>query len=411
MNGEHKTLELLSPCGDMESVRAAILYGADAVYLGGSEFGLRANAGFAADTLTEAVKYAHTHNVKVYLTCNVVANNSDIDRFPNFITTAAKTGIDAVIVSDLGVFDLVRTHTPQLPVHISTQAGVMNYATANMLCKLGAKRIILARETSLTEIARIRHEAPPELELEAFVHGAMCMGFSGRCLISSYLTDRDANRGKCAQPCRWKYAVVEETRQGEFFPVIEDDGGSYIFNSKDLCMLQHIGELAQSGVMSLKIEGRAKTAYYSAVVTGAYRAAIDAYEQGQELPDWVEREVYCVSHRPYSTGFYLDDKNASALQSYDNSGYIRDCDFVGVVDRCENGIVTLTQRNYFTVGDYLEVIQPGIAPAKLEIEQMHNSKGESVTIANHAVEELQVRCRDMKCELVSGALLRRVNRT
>jgi len=308
-------------------------------------------------------------------------------------------------VSDLGMFDLVRTHAPELPVHISTQAGVMNYVSANMLCKLGAKRIILARETSLKNIRRIREETPPELEIEVFVHGAMCMGFSGRCLISAYLANRDANRGACAQPCRWKYYLMEETRPGEFFRVFEEkqERGSYILNSKDLCMIEHIGDLAENGVTSFKIEGRAKTAYYTAVITGAYRVAVDAYEKGMLLPEWVKREVNCVSHRPYCTGFYFDE---SDIQSYENSGYIRDCDFVGVIDGFCNDMLEITQRNYFTADDRLEVVVPGRIPAELKIGYMENSKGEAVRIANHAVEKLYIRC---KTEFPQGSLIRRVN--
>jgi putative protease len=389
---KHKTnkIELLSPAGDMESMKAAIRYGADAVYLGGEGFGLRVNASFGKDDLAEAVKYAHEREVKVYLTCNIVANNSDVDKFPEWITEAAKTGIDAVIVSDLGLFDLVKIYAPGIDIHVSTQAGVMNYANANMLHKLGAKRIILAREVSLAEIRRIYEETPPELELEMFVHGAMCMGFSGRCLISSYLTNRDANRGRCAQPCRWGYRLMEETRPGVFFDVFEDERGSYIFNSKDLCMIEHIDELMRTGVVSFKIEGRAKTAYYAAVVTNAYRAAINAYERGEPAPEWVKREILCVSHRPYCTGFYLDDIHDN--QNHEQGGYIRDCDFVGVADRFCGGVLEITQRNYFTVHDLLEVVMPGCPPEQLAIKRMENSKGEEVTIANHAMEKRRIWC-------------------
>ncbi|MCL1789033.1 MAG: U32 family peptidase [Oscillospiraceae bacterium] len=397
--------ELLSPVGDIESLKLGFLYGADAVYVGGEGFGLRANAGFSMDELAFSVDYAHKLGKKIYLACNIVANNHDVDEFPAFISQAEKLGTDAVIVSDLGMFDLVRTHAPELPVHISTQAGVMNYVSANMLCKLGAKRIILARETSLKNIRRIREETPPELEIEVFVHGAMCMGFSGRCLISAYLANRDANRGACAQPCRWKYYLMEETRPGEFFRVFEEkqERGSYILNSKDLCMIEHIGDLAENGVTSFKIEGRAKTAYYTAVITGAYRVAVDAYEKGMLLPEWVKREVNCVSHRPYCTGFYFDE---SDIQSYENSGYIRDCDFVGVIDGFCNDMLEITQRNYFTADDRLEVVVPGRIPAELKIGYMENSKGEAVRIANHAVEKLYIRC---KTEFPQGSLIRRVN--
>ena len=401
-------MELLSPAGDMEAIKASFLYGADAVYVGGEGFGLRANAVFGAQELATAAEYAHRLNKKIYLTCNVVANNSDIDAFTEFIRNIAalKPMVDAVIVSDLGIFDLVKKNT-DLPIHISTQAGVMNYATANMLHGLGAKRIILARETTLSDIKKIRLNTSRELEIEAFVHGAMCMAFSGRCLISTYLANRDANRGQCAQPCRWKYYLMEETRPGEFFKVDEDCDGTYIFNSMDLSMLEHIAELAQSGVSTFKIEGRAKTAYYSAVITNAYRVAIDSYIKGEVVPEWVKREVNCVSHRPYCTGFYLGESREN-LQSCENSGYIRDCDFVGVVEKhCEGNLVEITQRNYFTTQDFLEVISPGKPPVKLDIEYMKNSKDEIVTVANHAVEVLYVKCDNVDFSV--GSMIRRVN--
>ncbi|MCL2071335.1 MAG: U32 family peptidase [Oscillospiraceae bacterium] len=405
-------IELLSPAGDMESVKAGFLYGANSVYVGGERFGLRANAGFCADELAEAVKYARNAGKRIYLTCNIVANNSDIDMLPEFIVQAEKIGVDAVIVSDLGVLDLVKSNST-LSIHVSTQAGVMNYASANMLYKLGAKRIILARETPLSEIKRIRDETPPELEIEAFVHGAMCMGFSGRCLISSYLTGRDANRGQCAQPCRWGYYLTEETRPNEFFKVFEDERGSYILNSKDLCMIEHIAELAQSGVTSFKIEGRAKTAYYSAIITNAYRAAIDAYEQGVPLPDWVKREVNCVSHRPYCTGFYFPENSEKAedIQSYEHSVYIRDCDFVAVVaDSVLRGdtSIEIIQRNYFTADDCLEIIAPGQPPKRLTVSNMVNSKGETITIANHAVETICIECDGNAGAFPKGSFIRKV---
>jgi putative protease len=400
--------ELLSPAGDTESFEAAILYGADAVYVGAESFGLRANAGFDTEALHKAVAYARERSVRVYLTCNIVANNADAAKFPQFIKEAVKTGIDAVIVSDLGLFDL--TAGLNTDVHISTQAGVMNYAAANMLHRLGAKRVILARELSLGEIRCIRENTPPELELEAFVHGAMCVSFSGRCLISNYLAGRDANRGQCCQPCRWKYHLMEESRAGEFFPVYEDERGMYLFNSKDLCMIEHVGELLAAGVTSLKIEGRAKTAYYTALITNAYRAVIDEIiatgKARAETTAMALNEVNCVSHRPYCTGFYFTE-NREPMQSFDCSGYIRDCDFVGVVDSCADGVLEITQRNYFTADDFLEVISPGKPPQRLLITAMYNSKGERVTTANHAVEKLRI--TDCALCVEKGSFIRRVN--
>jgi len=376
--------ELLSPARDMESLRAAVLYGADAVYLGSDGFGLRANSGFSNNELTEAVAYAHEHGVKIYLACNVVANNSDIEAFAEYIQGLPP--VNAVIVSDLGMLSVVKAHAPDLDIHISTQAGVMNYETANFLHKQGAKRIILARELSLSEIKEIRRNTPPDLELEAFVHGAMCVAFSGRCLLSAYLTERDANRGECSQPCRWEYSLTETTRPDEQFPIYENQHGTYILNSKDLCMLEHIPDLAEAGITSFKIEGRAKTAYYTAVVTNAYRAAIEAYKSGEPLPDWVKREAHCVSHRRYSTGFYY----GAAEQYYENSGYIRDCDFVATVDSIHDCELEITVRNYFTIDDYIEMVIPGSTPERLVISEMRNSNGEAVTVANHAMEKLRV---------------------
>jgi putative protease len=273
-----------------------------------------------------------------------------------------------------------------------------------MLYKLGAKRIILARELSFTEIKRIRDNTPPELEIEAFVHGAMCMGFSGRCLISNYLAGRDANRGTCAQPCRWEYSLVESTRPGEYFPISETKRGSYIMNSKDLCMIEHIPELAAAGITSFKIEGRAKTAYYTAIITNAYRAAIDAYLAGQPCPDWAIREVNCVSHRPYCTGFYFGNREDNANIEPTFSGYIRDCDFVGTIDGNQ-----ITQRNYFTADDYLEVVEPGTPPVELAIHELYNSQEEWIEIANHAVEKLRYVAQEDFDVPAAGAMLRRVN--
>jgi len=401
-----KRPELLSPAGDFESLKAAVLFGADAVYLSGEKYGLRVNAGFKQGEIIQAVEYAHKNNVKIYLACNIVANNADIDGFPEYIKEAANLNVDAVIVSDPGLFDSVKTHAPELPVHISTQAGVMNYAAANALYKAGAKRVILARETSLSEIKAIRGNTPPGLELEAFVHGAMCVSFSGRCLLSAYMNDRHANRGECTHPCRWKYSLYhleEETRPGEYFDITETNRGSYILNSKDLCMIEHIGEMAESGLTSLKIEGRAKTAYYTAVITNAYRAAIDAYANNQPLPDWARREVDCVSHRPYCAGFYLGN---AAEMNYETSGYIRECDFIATVDKynCADGAAEITQRGYFTASDYIEVVQPFCEPERVVISEMFNAAGEPVKVANHAMEKLFIKCGNT---FKQGAVLRR----
>lgn len=380
-------LELLSPAGDPECLMSAVDYGCDAVYLGSTMFGMRAGAAkFDPEKLRSGVEYAHAKCAKVYLTCNTVPSNDEIEQLPVFIKTAYDCGIDAAIVSDIGCIALIKNTVPELDIHVSTQAGVVNYVTANELYKMGATRIVLAREVDIDNIRRIRDKIPEDMDIEVFVHGAMCVSFSGRCLLSSFMTGRNANKGECAQPCRWKYHLVEEKRPGEYYELCEGDGGSYILNAKDMCMIEHLKELKDAGVTSFKIEGRAKSAYYTAVVTNAYRAAIDAVKNGEEIPTWAVEEVYKVSHRQYCTGFYFNRNDAA--QYYENSGYIREYDFVGVVDSCENGRVNITQRNYFTVNDELEVLSPGKKPVKLEIPYLLNSKGEQTQIANRATEKM-----------------------
>ena len=380
-------LELLSPAGDPECLMSAVDYGCDAVYLGSTMFGMRAGAAkFDTEKLKSGVEYAHAKGAKVYLTCNTVPSNDEIEQLPDFIKNAYKCGIDAAIVSDIGCIALIKQTVPELDIHVSTQAGVVNYVTANELYKMGANRIVLAREVDIDNIRRIREKIPQDMDIEVFVHGAMCVSFSGRCLLSSFMTGRNANKGECAQPCRWKYHLVEEKRPGEYYELCEGDGGSYILNAKDMCMIEHLEELKDAGVTSFKIEGRAKSAYYTAVVTNAYRAALDAVKNGEQLPEWAVEEVYKVSHRQYCTGFYFNMNDAA--QYYENSGYIREYDFVGVVDSCENGKVNITQRNYFTVHDELEVLSPGKKPVKLDIPYLINSKGEQTEIANRATEKM-----------------------
>ncbi len=379
--------ELLSPAGDPECLTAAVNYGCDAVYVGGSAYGMRASAAkFDFDTLKKAVELAHSKNVRVYLTCNTVPSNDEIDALPEYIKNAAACGIDAAIVSDIGSIALIKRTVPKLDIHVSTQAGVVNYVTACELAKMGAKRVVLAREVDIDNIRRIRDKIPEEMEIEAFVHGAMCVSFSGRCLLSQFLTGRNANKGECAQPCRWKYSLVEEKRPGQYYPIGEDGEGSYILNAKDLCMIRHLDVLKNAGVNSFKIEGRAKSSYYTAVVTNAYRAALDAVNKGEPCPEWAIEETEKVSHRPYCTGFYFAHDDAE--QHYPDSGYLRSCDFVGVIDKCENGTVYMTQRNYFTVSDTLEVLSPGRKPVPLKLEYLINQFGEHITVANHATEKL-----------------------
>lgn len=380
-------LEVLAPAGDMERFNAALDYGADAIYLGGKLFGMRAGpANFTFDELKNAVDKAHKRNVKVYLTCNTLPRNDEITLFQDFIEKAVACNIDAAITTDIGVLALIKKYAPSLEIHISTQAGIVNYATANEFYNMGAKRVVLARELSLEEIAEIRAKTPSELDIETFVHGAMCVSFSGRCLLSSYLVNRDANRGECAQPCRWGYYLVEEKRPNEYYQITEDEKGTYILNAKDLCMIDNIDKVIKAGVTSLKIEGRAKSAYYVSVVTNAYRKAVDIYKKcpdNFDLPDWVKDEVFKVSHRQYCTGFYFG--HPKDCQYYENSGYIREYDFVGVVNECKNGMIYATQRNKFSVGDTVEILSPGgKEPIEIQVEALYNEKGESIQSANQA---------------------------
>ncbi len=399
-------LEVLAPAGDMERFDSALMYGADAIYLGGKDFGMRASpANFSFDELKIACDKAHLKGKKVYLTCNTLPRNDEISQFEGFIKAVEASGVDAVIANDIGVFSLIKKYTPDMEIHISTQAGIVNYVTANEFYNMGAKRVVLAREMSLNEIAEIRAKTPKDLDIECFVHGAMCVSFSGRCLLSQYLINRDANRGECAQPCRWNYYLMEEKRPNEFYPIGEDENGSYILNAKDLCMIDHLDKLAQAGVTSFKIEGRAKSAYYVAVVTNAYRAAVDVLKQdpdNYELPAWVHDEVFKVSHRKYCTGFYFG--HPKDCQYYETSGYVRDYDVVAVVDECRDGSIFCTQRNRFFAGDELEVLSPGKQPVMIKADTIYNEQGESVPAANKATMKFSLPI-DMQFE--SGSVIRK----
>ncbi|MBR6622411.1 MAG: U32 family peptidase [Ruminococcus sp.] len=380
-------LEVLAPAGDEERFGAAVKYGADAVYLGRKQFGMRSSPlNFDFEQLCNAVKYAHERNVKVYLTCNTLPKNNEIPHFEQFVREAVEAGVDALIVADIGLLMLIKRYAPDMEIHISTQTGIVNYVTARELYNLGAKRIVLARELSLDEIAEIRAKTSPDLDIEAFVHGAMCVSFSGRCLLSQYLVNRDANRGECAQPCRWGYHLMEEKRPGEFFPVYEDEKGTYILNSKDMCMIEHLDKLADAGVTSLKIEGRAKSAYYAAVVTNAYRMAVDEYYKdpaNYNLSGWIKDEVYKVSHRKYCNGFFFGVPDES--QYYENSGYIRNYDVVAVVEECRDGIVYCTQRNKFFAGDTVEILPPSSKPVELVLDKIFDENNQEIETANHAM--------------------------
>ena len=397
-------LELLCPAGDTERLEAALAFGADAVYLAGQEFGMRsAPANFSMEELRRAVQLAHSRGKRVYLTCNTLPSNEEIDRIPGFLEQAQDAGVDAFIATDFGVMELMKRHAPKVEIHISTQAGIVNYAAANAFYNLGASRVVLARELSMEEIAEIRAKTPPALEIEAFVHGSMCVSFSGRCLLSNYLTGRDGNRGDCAQPCRWKFALVEEKRPGQYMSITEDASGTYIMNSRDLCMIEHIPELARAGVSSLKIEGRAKSAYYVSVTANAYRHAIDAFKQDPSapLPGWIREELNKISHREYCTGFYFG-KNPG--QIYANGGYIREYEVAAVAEGEENGLVKLSQRNRFFRGETLDVLEPGGEPYLLTIEEMFNEAMDPIEAAPHATMTVYAKCSRIP---VPGALLRR----
>ena len=395
-------IELLAPAGDEECLRSALDYGCDAVYLAGKSFGMRAGAkNFDMDGLDRAVRFAHERGVKVHLTCNTIPLNSEIEQFPKYIAAAQECGVDAAIACDLGVISMIKQYAPKMELHISTQTGVVNYQTAIELYKMGAKRVVLAREVGLEDIREIRRRIPADMEIETFVHGAMCVSFSGRCLISEYLTGRGANRGECAQPCRWSYYLMEEKRPNQFFKVFEDERGSYILNSRDMCMIDHLDDLIDAGVTSFKIEGRAKSAYYVALTVNAYRAALDSYLKGEKPPKWVLDEVNKISHRPYSTGFFYgkptdgsgtQDPNivTNGGQYFADSGYMRDYDFVGVVDYCEDGVMHLTQRNYFTLSDELELLPPHAEPIIFKPESMFGADGTQIDIARRATEKLSI---------------------
>ena len=395
-------IELLAPAGDEECLRSALDYGCDAVYLAGKSFGMRAGAkNFDMDGLDRAVRLAHERGVKVHLTCNTIPLNSEIEQFPKYIAAAQECGVDAAIACDLGVISMIKEYAPKIELHISTQTGVVNYQTAIELYKMGAKRVVLAREVGLEDIREIRRRIPADMEIETFVHGAMCVSFSGRCLISEYLTGRGANRGECAQPCRWSYYLMEEKRPNQFFKVFEDERGSYILNSRDMCMIDHLDDLIDAGVTSFKIEGRAKSAYYVALTVNAYRAALDSCLKGEKPPKWVLDEVNKISHRPYSTGFFYgkptdgsgtQDPNivTNGGQYFADSGYMRDYDFVGVVDYCEDGVMHLTQRNYFTLSDELELLPPHAEPIIFKPESMFGADGTQIDIARRATEKLSI---------------------
>jgi len=380
--------ELLSPAGDGERLEMALHYGADAVYLAGKQFGLRASAGnFDSQEMRKAIKKSHASGAKVYVTVNVLPHENQLPELPAFLEDTADAGADGFIIADLGVMSLAKRYAPKVPVHISTQLGVVNSETAKMLYDLGAKRVVLAREMSLENIKEFRANIPRDLEIEAFVHGAMCVSFSGRCLLSNYITHRDANGGACSQPCRWKYHLVEEKRPDDYFEISED-GGTFIMNSADMCMIEHIGELIEAGVSSFKIEGRMKSSYYAAVTTNAYRHAIDDHLAGKPFDKtWLD-ECMKVSHRKYSTGFYFGQPG----QYYADAHYFTDADVCGIVESCSaDGEAKIVQRNKFSVGDTVELVTPDRKPIAFTVNDLRNAENEAISSAPHPMMELNMR--------------------
>lgn len=388
--------ELLAPAGDLEKLKMAINYGADAVYLGGEKFGLRkASKNFTIDQIKEGVEYAHNRGKEVHVTMNMVPHNEDLVGLEDYVTELYNINVDAVIVSDPGIFSIIKKTVPNLPIHLSTQASITNYETIMFWYNLGARRIVLARELSLKEIREITDKIPDDLEIEAFIHGAMCISYSGRCLLSNYMAGRDANRGDCAQSCRWKYNLVEEKRPGEYFPVFEDEQGTFIFNSKDLCMIEYIPELINAGIKSFKIEGRVKSSYYVATILRSYRMAIDEYFENSGnynfKEEWID-EIKKASHRDFTTGFYFG-KPTKDDQVYTSSSYVRGYNYVGIIlDYNKNtNIATIEQRNRMFVGDEIEIFGPNKEYFVQTIDKMWNEEGEEIQVAPHAQQIIKIK--------------------
>ena len=404
-----RKVELLVPAGSLEVLKVAVDYGADAVYIGGQAYGLRAKAdNFSIEEMKKAVKYAHAKNAKVYVTANIFAHNYDIEGMKAYFEQLKDTGVDAVLVSDPGIFMLAKETMPDMELHISTQANNTNYLTYNFWYNMGAKRVVTARELSLVEIKQIREHIPEDMEIESFMHGAMCISYSGRCLLSSYFTGRDANRGACTHPCRWKYHIVEETRPGEYMPVNEDDRGPYIFNSKDLCMIEHIPEMIDAGIDSFKIEGRMKTALYVATVARTYRKAIDDYMESPELyrsnMEYYKSEIAKCTYRQFTTGFYFG-KTDQDSQIYDNNTYIKNCTYIGNVQEVtEDGLVAFEQKNKFSVGEEIECMNFDGTNTVCRVEEIYNDRMEPMESAPHPKMQLYVK---LDRPVSAGMILRR----
>ena len=389
-----RSIELLIPASSLEVLKTAVIFGADAVYIGGEAFGLRAKAkNFSMEEMKEGIEFAHAHNVKVYVTANILAHNDDLEGVREYFEELREIKPDALIIADPGVFEIAKEVCPEIERHISTQANNTNYATYNFWYRQGASRVVSARELSLKEIKEIRERIPEDLEIETFVHGAMCISYSGRCLLSNYFTGRDANQGACTHPCRWKYAVVEEKRPGEYLPVYENERGTYIFNSKDLCMIEHIPELIDAGIDSFKIEGRMKTALYVATVARTYRKAIDDYQKDPELykknMPWYLDQISNCTYRQFTTGFFFG-KSDHETQIYDNNTYIREYTYLGIVGAVENGLARIEQRNKFSVGETIEIMKPDGSNVEAKVLRILNEDGEEQESAPHSKQVLHV---------------------
>ena len=404
-----RPVELLIPASSLEVLKIAVIYGADAVYIGGEVFGLRAKAkNFSMEDMAEGIQFAHEHGVKVYVTANILAHNGDLEGVREYFTQLKEIKPDALIISDPGIYTIAKEICPEIERHISTQANNTNYGTYQFWWNQGAKRVVTARELSLNEIAEIRKNIPDEMEIETFVHGAMCISYSGRCLLSNYFTGRDANQGACTHPCRWKYAVVEEKRPGEYLPVYENERGTYIFNSKDLCMIEHIPELIEAGIDSFKIEGRMKTALYVATVARTYRKAIDDYltspEKYKENMDWYLEQISNCTYRQFTTGFFFG-KPSEESQIYDNNTYIKEYTYLGIVgERNEEGLYRIEQRNKFSVGEQIEVMKPDGRNIPVTVKRILDEDGNELESAPHPKQVLYI---DLGQELEMYDILRR----
>ena len=401
--------ELLIPAGSLDVLKTAVRYGADAVYVGGEAFGLRAKAkNFTTEELKEAVSFAHAHGAKLYVTANILAHNQDLEGVRAYFEELKGVGPDALIISDPGVFTIAKEVWPEVEIHISTQANNCNYGTYQFWNRLGAKRVVSARELSLEELKEIRSRIPDDMEIETFVHGAMCISYSGRCLLSNFLTGRDANRGACTHPCRWKYSIVEETRPGEYFPVFENERGTYIFNSKDLCMIEHIPELVEAGIDSFKVEGRMKTALYVASVARTYRKAIDDYLEDPALyqahMEWYKEEIGKCTFREFTTGFFFGKPMADA-QIYDSNTYVKNYTYIGTVQGInETGCCLFEQKNKFSVGEVIEVMKPSGENLQVKVLEIFDEEGNRMESAPHPLQKLAVR---LDAEAEAGDILRR----